>query len=69
MRFPHAGNHVRAWNMMRFKIRNVAGMFAMRAFDGHEGSSCKTRLPRGGVRRAHVSENVILRQRPQPRAG
>ncbi|SEC82983.1 hypothetical protein SAMN05444164_2860 [Bradyrhizobium erythrophlei] len=50
MRFPHAGNHVRAWNMMRFNIRNVAGMFMMRAFGGHQGSPSKTRIPRGGHR-------------------
>jgi len=50
MRFPHAGNHVRAWNMMRFNIRNVAGMFMMRAFGGHQGSPSKTRIPRDGHR-------------------
>jgi hypothetical protein len=51
--FPQAGNHDRAPEAPRSRRRDVAVMFVMWTFDGHEGSPGKTLIPhRGGKRRA-----------------
>ncbi|PSO16731.1 hypothetical protein C7G43_32615 [Bradyrhizobium sp. MOS004] len=67
-KFPQAGNHARARNVMRFKSENVAGMFMMWAFDRNEGPPSETCIPRRGQLACRCM-SAMLKPRPPLRAG